>query len=84
MSQSDSMFYRLTTGRKRFKAFLFALLAFCILAVSITFFALSVSKPYMGIDLSMNDQGWAVERVHASGLASQVGIKARHSLYRFQ
>ena len=69
------MFYRLITDRKRFRVFLFSLFAFCILAVSLTFFALSVSKPYMGITLSMNNQGWAVEIVDANGLAIQAGIR---------
>jgi signal transduction histidine kinase len=54
---------------------LFSLLAFCILAISLTFFALSAEKPYMGMTLYMSDQGWAVESVDPYGLAIQAGIK---------
>jgi signal transduction histidine kinase len=75
MSQSDNIFYRLITDRGRLRLVLFSLFAFCILAISVTFFALSVGKPYMGLTLSMNGQGWAVESVDPNGLAIQAGIR---------
>jgi signal transduction histidine kinase len=74
MSQSDNMFYRLTTDRERLRLVLFSLFAFCILAISLLFFALSIGKPHMGAMLSMNNQGWAVETVDVAGCASQAGI----------
>jgi signal transduction histidine kinase len=75
MSQSDNMFYRLITDRGRFGLVLFSLFAFCILAVSLLFFALSIGKPYMGTMLSMNGQGWTVGNVDPTGLAIQAGIQ---------
>ena len=75
MNHSDNIFYRLFTDHERLRMVVFLLFAFCILAVSLTFFALSIGKPYMGITLSMNDQGWTVESVDPNGLASQAGIR---------
>ena len=75
MSQSDNMFYRLITDRKRFRILLFFLFAFCILVFSLTYFALSIGKPYMGAMLYMNNHGWSVENVDANGLAIQAGIQ---------
>ena len=65
MSQSGSM------GHKRL---LFSLFGLCILVISLTFFALSISKPYMGIELSKSAQGWIVGAVDANGLAKSHGI----------
>jgi len=65
MSQNGSM------GRKRL---LFSLFGLCILLVSLTFFALSVNKPYMGIELSKGERGWVVGAVDATGLAMSYGI----------
>lgn len=75
MSHSDNIFYKLLADREQLRVVLFALFAFCILAVSLTFFALSIGKPYMGINLSNNDQGWVVEIVDANGSASEAGIR---------
>ncbi len=75
MSQSNNISYRLLMSREQHKVALFSVLAFCILAASLTFFALSTGKPYMGVTLSMNDRGWAVESVDANGLAIQAGIR---------
>jgi len=74
MRQSDNIFYRLHTTCGRLRLVLFSLFAFCILVVSLAFFALSMGKPYIGIMLSMDAQGWAVETVDTSGLAIQAGI----------
>ncbi len=75
MSHSDNIFYRLLTDREQLRVVLFSLFAFCILAVSLMFFALSIGKPYMGVTLSMNDQGWAVGMVDANGLAIKSGVR---------
>jgi signal transduction histidine kinase len=75
MNHSINVFYRLFTNYRRLRVVIFLLFAFCILAVSLTFFALSLGRPYMGITLSMNAQGWVVESVDANGLATQAGIR---------
>lgn len=74
MNHSDRVFYRMLRGRERIVVVLFSLLALCILVVSLTFFALSLGKPYIGVSLSLNEGGWAVDSVDANGLASQAGI----------
>jgi len=58
----------------RFQRLLFSLFGLCILVISLTFFALSISKPYMGIELSKSAQGWIVGAVDANGLAKSHGI----------
>ncbi len=75
MSHSDNIIYRLFTDHERLRMVLFLFFAFCILAVSLAFFALSMGKPYMGISLSMGDRGWTIERVDPNGLASRVGMR---------
>jgi predicted metalloprotease with PDZ domain len=75
MSHFDNIFYRLFIDHERLRAILIFSFALCILAISLTFFALSMGKPYMGTSLSMDDQGWTVERVDPNGLASQAGIR---------
>ncbi len=75
MGRSDNIFHRLIKDRKRLRIVVFSLVAFCILAVSVTFFALSIGKSCMGTVLSMNNQGWAVESLAPDGLAIQAGIR---------
>ncbi|GAI34460.1 unnamed protein product, partial [marine sediment metagenome] len=75
MNYSNNIFHRLFKEHDRFRMVVFLLFAFCILAVSLTFFASSMGKPYIGITLSMNDQGWTVESVAPNGLARQAGIR---------
>ena len=60
-------------GRHKIAFFLF--FVFCILAVSIIFFVLSIGKPFIGIDLVLNKQGWAVANIDTNGIANQAGIK---------
>jgi len=74
MSQSDNILHKLFTDRGRLGVGLFSLLAFCFLSVSVTFFALSVSKPYIGAVLSLDAQSWTVQSVDSNGLAIQAGI----------
>jgi len=47
-----------------------------MLVVSLTFFVLGMSKPYLGIELSKGAQGWIVGAVDATGLAKSHGIIA--------
>ena len=67
--------YRLLVDHKRLRVVLFLLLAICILTVSLIFFSLSINKPFMGIVISKNAQGWEVTSVDSNGLANQVGIR---------
>ena len=75
MSQFDNILYKLVTNRGGLRLIFISIFTFCILAVSLIFFTLSIGKPYMGINLSTNTQGWAVESVYANGLASKVGVR---------
>jgi signal transduction histidine kinase len=75
MSQSGNILYKLLTACGRLRVVLFFLFAFCILAVSLTLFGLSVGKPYLGFQLSLSSQGWAVGSIDPNGLATQAGIR---------
>jgi hypothetical protein len=57
-----------------YKRLLFLLLGLCILAISLTFFALNISKPYIGLELSKGVQGWIVGAVDATGLAKSHNV----------
>ena len=61
-------------GSMERRQLLLSLFGLCILLVSLTFFALSVNKPYMGIELSKGEQGWVVGTVDATGLAVSYGV----------
>jgi signal transduction histidine kinase len=64
--------YSRTTQQSRIVIqLLFALL---VIAVSIVFFALSLGKPYMGVVLSKNQQGWVIESVDSNGIAKNARI----------
>jgi hypothetical protein len=54
---------------------IFLLVTFCILVVSLIFFALSMVKPYMGVTLSKDNEGWAVQDMSIDSLAYQAGIR---------
>ena len=60
-------------GYKRLLLFVFGL---AILAVSLTFFILSVGKPYMVVQLIKGTQSWTVGTADATGLAKSKGIAA--------
>ena len=62
-------------GHSIFKIVLLSVFSFCVLATSLTFFALSTTKPYMGVRLSFNDQKWSVSMVDVTGIATKSGIK---------
>jgi signal transduction histidine kinase len=70
-----SNIYKLGKDRGQLRLVLFSLFAFCVLVVSLFFFALSIGKPYMGTMLSMNNQGWTVGNVDSNGIAVQAGIR---------
>jgi signal transduction histidine kinase len=74
MNKPDNILRRLITEGGWLRVFLFSLFAFCILVVSLTFFALSIGRPNMGITLAMNNQGWVVQTVEANSQGSQAGI----------
>jgi signal transduction histidine kinase len=74
MNKPDNVLNMLRKGSKRLRVILFSLFAFCILAASLSFFALSIGKPYTGVTLSMDAQGWAVQSLNSNGLAIQAGI----------
>jgi signal transduction histidine kinase len=74
MSRTNNILYKLVKDRGRLRIAIFSLFAFCILTVSLLFFALSIGKPYLGTVLSMNNQGWAIETADVGGQASQAGI----------
>jgi hypothetical protein len=74
MRQSDNMFYSLIIDHERLRGVLFSLFAICILTISVAYFALSMSKPCIGLVLYMNDRGWVVESVDPNGLAIKAGI----------
>lgn len=75
MSQNTNTFSALLTGSMRLRLSLFLLFALSILIISVTFLALSISKPYMGVALSMTNEGWVVENVDTEGLATQAGVR---------
>jgi signal transduction histidine kinase len=66
---------KIFTDRSGLRILLFSIFAFIVLAGSLTFFALSLGKPYMGVTLSFKSQGWEVENVDTSGMANQSGIR---------
>lgn len=75
MSQLANIYHRLFTNHQRIRLVLFSILTSCILAVSLAYFALSIGKPYMGIIIAANNQGWVIESIDDNGLASKEGIK---------
>ena len=74
MTHSNGIFPRLIKST-RLRVLLFSLLSCGILAVSVTFYALSIGKPYMGVMLSADAKGWVVKMVDTSSVAGQAGIK---------
>ena len=72
MSRFSSSFFKAVKAHNRFLLLLFGV---CLLAISLAFFALSIGRPYMGITLSANEQGWKVNELDIVGVASQAGIR---------
>ena len=81
MSQQNT-FSALLAGPMRLRLSLFLLCALGVLIVSVTFFALSIGKPYMGAELSITNGNWMVENVDPEGLATRAGISVGDKLVR--
>jgi nitrogen-specific signal transduction histidine kinase len=75
MNNSDNMSLRVLTNRERLRIISFSILSALILIMSLTFFALSFGKPYIGAYLSLGSKGWEVQDVDTGGLAKQAGMK---------
>jgi signal transduction histidine kinase len=74
MSRIKSVFAEWFASGKHLKTLAFALLGFCVVSVSITFFVLSAKTPSMGFELALKNQGWIVNTIDPTGLASEGGI----------
>ena len=66
MNSSNDFLQRILRDGERLRLMLFSLFAFCVLAISLTFFVLSIGRPYLGIIFSMDERGWMVESVDGS------------------
>jgi signal transduction histidine kinase len=76
MSLSRNLIYnKIHANHRRIKLILVSILAFCLIVASLTFSVLSATKPYMGISLSLDNQGWVVMDLESSGIASNTGIR---------
>jgi signal transduction histidine kinase len=75
MSYSDSISQILLEDHKWPKMVLFFLITICILAASVTLFTLSIGKPYMGVEISINNHTWEITSIDPNGMASQSGIR---------
>jgi signal transduction histidine kinase len=75
MSQTDHILSRPLAKPMQMRTAVFSLLAFSIIASSVVFFILSLGKPIMGVELSLQNQIWSVTGVSSAGLAYQAGIK---------
>ena len=73
MNHPVNIFCKLLTGNNRLRLIM-SLSFVCLIALSLTFFTLSVGRPYMGITLSHNAKGWTVEGLDLNGVTSQAGI----------
>lgn len=58
----------------RSRVIAFFIFAHCVMLVSLVFFGLSAAKPYMGVVLSMGEQGWTVQELEPNGQAVQAGM----------
>lgn len=75
MSQSDNILLKPATNLRRKRVILFPLFGFCIVAVSLPLFALSIGRPYLGIKLIDNNQVWTIAIEDTNGAASKAGIR---------
>lgn len=74
MTETGNALSALAPGGKRLTVVL--VLATCLLAVSLLFFALSAGRPIMGMIIYLTDKGWIVQSVDPVGQAASVGIRA--------
>jgi signal transduction histidine kinase len=75
IDQFGNSLRKLYTDREKFRIPIYYLLFLCILAISITLFASSIGRPYMGIGLLKDDRVWAVIIEDDNGPASLAGIR---------
>ena len=59
----------------RSRIVLFFIFAHCVLLISLAFFTLSITRPFMGAVLSIGEQGWMVQELDQNGQAIRVGIQ---------
>ena len=76
MNQSESISRRLFRVHTRHGAVFFVLFSLGILALSVLFFVLGITKPYIGVQLNKIGDEWVVGSVDPSGCAIEVGIEA--------
>ncbi|NLE09167.1 MAG: hypothetical protein GX631_07940, partial [Dehalococcoidales bacterium] len=58
------------------KSAAFLIIAFAVLAVSLSYFVLSYGRPFMGIEMAVTDGAWTIQGVDPNGAAGQAGITA--------
>lgn len=75
MSHFQQVFRSATEKRKRLNTLLFVFISLSILTLSLILFALSAGTPYMGIELTFDEEGWVIYSVDENGAASEAGIK---------
>jgi signal transduction histidine kinase len=59
----------------RWRLVLFAVLALAITIYCVYLFAISLGRPYMGLDLVYENRTWTVSAIDTNGLASRQGVK---------
>ena len=74
-----SLFRRLVNNKldknhSKYRIVLVSALGISIIVFSLTFFSLSINKAYMGINLTLTDNGWAVNSLDPNGVAAEAGI----------
>jgi signal transduction histidine kinase len=68
------IYQELLTEWKRPREILFYIFTLSILVISLVYFILSIGKPYMGLVLTCDEQGWSVSDLDPNGLAIEAGI----------
>jgi signal transduction histidine kinase len=63
-------------NHSRLRMAIFVLFGFCVLGGSLTYFSFSITNPYIGVTLSLNNQVWVVQSVDSNGVAVEAGIRA--------
>jgi hypothetical protein len=75
MTLQRSLFDNQIGRRQGFVKTLIIAISLAILAISLVLFSLCVTKPYMGVVLSLGDKGWMVENIDRHGTAFSAGIE---------
>ena len=74
MRHLNRFYYMLRINTRKTRLVIISVLALCFIAASLMFYSLSISKPYMGLSLSLSNQGWEVQSLDPNGLAANAGI----------